>query len=332
VIRLQDDGGLVAGGTLNSGAIPASGLGTRMMWHPRKAAFRAGHLTIPAWDEVNVGLYSTAFGFNTVAAGTASTASGEQTQALGVRSAAFGFNTVASGNSSVALGFATMSSGFASTAMGTNTQAIGANSIAGGANAIARGASSVAIGNAEVAENAPGSFAFGDLATSTRILADIAGQFKVRASGGVRFATNPSETAGVQMVGGSSQWSQLSDVNSKHLFRDLAGEDVLGKIAGLRIAEWSYKAQDSSIRHVGPTAQDFHAAFGLGEDERYIGSLDADGIALAAVKALEARTRALGEENQRLHQENDDLRARLQQENGDLRARLARLESLVEKR
>jgi hypothetical protein len=153
-----------------------------MMWHPRKAAFRAGHLTIPAWDEVNIGLYSTAFGWNTVAAGTASMAFGEESQALGVRSAAFGFNTVASGNSSVALGFATVSSGFASTAMGTNTQAIGPNSIAGGANAIARAASSVAIGNAEVAAGAHGSFAFGDLTTPSRILADIAGQFKVRAS------------------------------------------------------------------------------------------------------------------------------------------------------
>ena len=58
-----------------------------MMWHPRKAAFRAGHLTIPAWDELNIGLYSTAFGLNTVAAGTASVAFGEESRASGVRSA-----------------------------------------------------------------------------------------------------------------------------------------------------------------------------------------------------------------------------------------------------
>jgi trimeric autotransporter adhesin len=349
VIRLQEDGGLVAGGTLNSGDIPASGLGTRMMWHPRKAAFRAGHLTIPAWDEANVGLYSTAFGLNTVAAGTASVAFGEESLASGVRSASFGFNTQASGENSVAFGDFTIASGigavaygrnsqaigalshaagnntvasgFASTAMGSSTQAIGAYSIAAGANAVARATGSVAIGNAEVATDATGSFAFGDYSTGVRILADIPGQFKVRASGGVRFATNPTETAGVQLVGGSSQWAQLSDVHSKHLFRDLAGEDVLGKIAALRIAEWSYKAQDSSIRHMGPTAQDFHAAFGLGEDERYIGSLDADGVALAGVKALEERTRALAERNDRLERENDDLRARL-----------ARLESRLEKR
>lgn len=77
---------------------------------------------------------------------------------------------------------------------------------------------------------------------------------------------------------------------------------MLSKIAAMPIQEWSYKSQSPSIRHVGPTAQDFHAAFGLGEDPLRIGTLDADGVALAAVKALEARTRALGEENRVLRE------------------------------
>ena len=64
------------------------------------------------------------------------------------------------------------------------------------------------------------------------------------------------------------------------------GADVLAKIAGMPIREWNYKAQDAAVRHVGPTAQDFHAAFGLGEDPLRISTIDADGIALAAVKAL----------------------------------------------
>ncbi|HUU95494.1 MAG TPA: peptidase S74, partial [Phycisphaerae bacterium] len=63
-----------------------------------------------------------------------------------------------------------------------------------------------------------------------------------------------------------------------------------------------YKAQDASIRHMGPMAQDFHAAFGLGEDPLRISTIDADGVALAAVKALEARTRALQDENQELRE------------------------------
>ncbi|MCC6992480.1 MAG: hypothetical protein IT181_25980, partial [Acidobacteria bacterium] len=52
---LLQDGGFLARGTFGTGTLPISGLGTRLMWHPKKAAFRAGHLTIPAWDEVNVG-------------------------------------------------------------------------------------------------------------------------------------------------------------------------------------------------------------------------------------------------------------------------------------
>ena len=78
------------------------------------------------------------------------------------------------------------------------------------------------------------------------------------------------------------------------------------------VREWNYKSQDASIRHVGPTAQDFHAAFGLGESPLKINTIDADGVALAAVRALEVRTRELQEANARLQQANDELTARLE--------------------
>ncbi len=340
VFGLQQDGGFVARGTLGTGDLPAAGLGTRMMWYPRKAAFRAGHLTIPAWDDVNIGLYSTAFGINTVAGGPKSTALGEETLASGERSVAFGYNTVASGMNSfaagefntasgpnsAALGRNTTASGVDAMAIGVNTLASGPYSLAAGANAIARATSSMAFGNAEVAANAHGSFAFGDVTTSARILADIPGQFKVRASGGVRFATNAAETAGVQMLSGASQWLQLSDANSKHLFRELSGEDVLEKIARMPITEWSYKSQDASIRHIGPTAQDFHAAFGLGESTEHIGTLDAGGVALAAVKALESRSREMRARDEDLTAQAD----RLGRENAALAERNAALEGALE--
>ena len=66
--------------------------------------------------------------------------------------------------------------------------------------------------------------------------------------------------------------------------------------------EWNYKAQDAAIRHMGPTAQDFRAAFGLGDFPLRINTIDADGVALAGVKALEARTRALQKEVEELRQ------------------------------
>jgi hypothetical protein len=74
-------------------------------------------------------------------------------------------------------------------------------------------------------------------------------------------------------------------------FKDVDGDDVLARLARVPVREWNYTSQDASIRHLGPTAQDFRAAFGLGEYERRITSTDADGVALAAVKALDARSR-----------------------------------------
>ena len=115
-------------------------------------------------------------------------------------------------------------------------------------------------------------------------------------------------------------WSALSDAHSKEHFRDLAGDDVLAKIARMPIREWNYKAQDAGIRHVGPTAQDFHAAFGLGEDPLRISTIDADGIALRAIQALEARTRA---DRDALARENAELRSAV----AGLQARLAALEA-----
>jgi hypothetical protein len=57
-------------------------------------------------------------------------------------------------------------------------------------------------------------------------------------------------------------------------------------VADLPIATWNYTGQDPSIRHIGPTAQDFHTAFGLGEDNQHISTVDADGVSLAAIQGL----------------------------------------------
>ncbi len=121
---------------------------------------------------------------------------------------------------------------------------------------------------------------------------------------------------------GASAWSTLSDANTKEHFVDLQDEEVLRRIAAMPVRAWSFKAQDSAIRHIGPTAQDFHAAFGLGEIPRRINSLDADGVALAGVRALEVRTRTDGEQR-------DAGNAALRAELAALQERLARLEALL---
>ena len=70
---------------------------------------------------------------------------------------------------------------------------------------------------------------------------------------------------------------------------------MLQKLSGLPLQTWDYKAEDKQPRHVGPMAQDFHAACGLGLDDRTINTLDIDGINMVAIQALEKRTAALQE-------------------------------------
>jgi hypothetical protein len=365
---LNQDGGFLARGTFGTGNIPGSGLGARMMWHPAKAAFRAGEATIPVWDDVNVGVYSTALGFNSLAAGPFSVALGGANQALGPSSTALGNNTVASAGFSTAMGSNTAASGLASTALGAGTKAIGDYSVAAGSNsgatasasfamgngALASGAASVAFGTVSQANGvnsvamgvrvgaggdfsvvlgsdavsqaaASGSFIFADHSTLNDFVGFAPNEFLVRAAGGVGFYTNPALTTGLRLAPSGSQWLGVSDVNTKENFREIPGEDVLDKIARMPVREWGYKAQDASIRHMGPTAQDFHAAFGLGEDPLRIGTMDADGVALAGVKALESRTRNWSEERSALVAELDRLKA----ENATLGARLAAIEEVL---
>ena len=358
---LLTDGGFLARGTAGVGTIPASGIGTRMMWHPNKAAFRAGQVTNPLWDDVNIGSHSTAFGFNSAATGPYSFAAGVDAAAVGISGVAMGNNAQANGNYSTAFGTSTNASGAYAFVSGRNNSAVGAYSaafgqlssatgnhsvvfgnssvaagsasLAGGTSAFANGSESIAIGlrvsaggngsvvlgsDAVAQAAASGTFIFADRSTTNDIVGFAPNEFIVRAAGGVGFYTNAATTTGVEMAANGSSWAALSDVNAKENFRDVSGEEVLAKIARMSIQEWNYKAQDASLRHMGPTAQEFRAAFGLGDFPLRINTVDADGVALAAVKALEVRTR--------------DLNDKLTRENDELRARLARLEALLEKR
>jgi hypothetical protein len=83
-------------------------------------------------------------------------------------------------------------------------------------------------------------------------------------------------------------------------------EAILDRLSRLPISTWRYRWDPDDVRHLGPMAQDFAAAFGLGEDERVIDSTDGQGVALAAIKAvyervmaLEARVDALERPNRR---------------------------------
>ena len=75
-----------------------------------------------------------------------------------------------------------------------------------------------------------------------------------------------------------------------------APADATGLLQALRTLDLStatFVAGPTAPRHLGPTAHDFHLAFGLGADDGTIAPADLAGVALAAVKALDARVTAL---------------------------------------
>jgi hypothetical protein len=80
----------------------------------------------------------------------------------------------------------------------------------------------------------------------------------------------------------------VSDRHAKQDIRPTDSEAILEKVVSLPVSEWSY-ANQPEVRHVGPMAQDFKAAFGVGDDERRISLGDAQGVALAAIQALHRR-------------------------------------------
>ncbi len=77
-----------------------------------------------------------------------------------------------------------------------------------------------------------------------------------------------------------------SDRNVKENFSTIDRREILARLASISVEGWNYKFQDPSIRHIGPMAQDFAAAFGVGEDNKHINMIDAFGVALASIQAL----------------------------------------------
>ena len=110
------------------------------------------------------------------------------------------------------------------------------------------------------------------------------GFFVARAPGAVRFLTSSSNT-GVQLPPNATSWTSLSDRNAKTGITAVDPQEVLHKLAELPVTAWHYK-HEPGRDYLGPMAQDFHAAFGLGFDDKHISTLDTDGVALAALQAL----------------------------------------------
>ena len=122
-----------------------------------------------------------------------------------------------------------------------------------------------------------------------------------------------------------------SDRNKKKDINPVDAEDVLEKVSKLSVSTWRYKHDKNESLHMGPMAQDFHAAFGLGADDRHIGMLDASGVALISIQALNGKLEAREQElNDKLDAKDSEIEA-LKKRNEEVTSRMERLESLVER-
>jgi hypothetical protein len=91
-------------------------------------------------------------------------------------------------------------------------------------------------------------------------------------------------SSGARLTAGGV-WTNASSRSLKTAFEAIDPLAVLAKVEALPVQGWRYKVEDGSTRHIGPVAEDFQRLFGLGDGES-IGTVDADGVALAAIQGL----------------------------------------------
>jgi hypothetical protein len=279
----------VGGGNSNTASAPTAfvGGGSHNTASGNSASVAGGAENNASGDAATVagGYLNSASFIATVGGGSHNTASGSlATIGGGQDNLASGqWSTVSGGNANVIGGdFATVGGGQHNSVSGPHA------TVPGGDNNSASGLYSFAAGQRAKANHA-GSFVWAD-SNDFDFASLTNNHFAARATGGAAFVTaidgTGAPTSGVFLSSGDNAWAAISDRSVKANFSPVDGRDVLGRLASVPVETWNLKSQDASIRHMGPMAQDFYAAFGLGTDERYISTVDADGVALAAIQGL----------------------------------------------
>jgi len=151
---------------------------------------------------------------------------------------------------------------------------------------------------------------------ATRLIITAAGRVGI----GINNPVHPLHLGNGAYCTAAGVWTSVSDRESKTGFLPVEPSLVLSNLAALPISEWRYKVEADGVKHLGPTAQDFYSAFGLGESDRAIGAVDADGVALAAIKGLHQLVREKDAEIQELKSAVAELRQLINEAANKLRA------------
>ena len=106
----------------------------------------------------------------------------------------------------------------------------------------------------------------------------------------------------------------------KQDFQPVDSTDILSRLAALPVTEWSFKTGEDGIRHIGPFAEDFYAAFGLGAADTSISVTDIAGVTVSAVQGLN-----------KIVEEKDAQIKDLQDRQTELNNRIEQLEAVVQR-
>lgn len=233
------------------GDLPVSGPGTRMMWYPDKASFRAGSVTESQWDMVNIGINSMALGMNTVASASNSIALGPDATASGGSAIAVGNYSMASGNFAIAIGRHALASSSPSFAFGHSVTASGPSAIALGLSTTSSGSASTATGFNTIAS--------GHYSTAMGRSARAAGNYSFAVNlddgTGPDVGTSIFRISGAVSIGGNTAWTNYSDKRLKKDIQSLGAENNLEKIIhmnGVRFRRTDY----DQFLNLGFIAQD----------------------------------------------------------------------------
>jgi hypothetical protein len=299
--RVDNDGSILSvadyTGGINTTA-PIEGSGTRFMWYATKAALRAGEINGTQWDDANIGLYSTAFGQNVRALGDNSIVVGKNSVAANTGTVALGEGHTATGANSVALGYGASTSTInGSPRTGTFVFSDRSVLLTYGFNSTSPDIESQfhpTVTNSFNVRAVNGSFFYTNTALTTGFIFNSTtatmtltnSKLTMASDGSTTLTSNSGGSAGVTLPAGGGGWNNLSDRNMKDNFKAVNPREILRGVLALPISTWNYKTQNSSIRHIGAMAQDFKAAFKVGEDDKHISTIDPDGVALAAIQGL----------------------------------------------
>ena len=247
----------------------------------------------------------------TVGGGTLNAATGQLGTIAG------GTNNDATGNwSFVGGGNGNKANGSSSTVAGGSGNIAGGDysTVPGGNDNSAPGYYSFAAGYGARA-NYAGCFVYADASSFNPTSCFGQGEIVIRGLGGFYFWTTGNSDVtyfGARLAPGTGAWAAYSDRNGKERIDPVDTRAVLEKLAAMPIATWQWKGEPGSVRHMGPMAQDFHRAFGLGDRETEIVTIDADGVALAAIQGLNAKVERQGAEIAALKAELAALRRRIE--------------------